>query len=78
MILITVIDIIILINYFNKKGQDMDKKEIEQKKFQVRIPKDMWLFLRKTSTENEISMNAIINNCIDKYRKDIKSILTSK
>lgn len=38
------------------------------KTFNVRIPKELWLFLRKHSIDLEISMNQIIVNCMMSYK----------
>lgn len=43
------------------------------KSFQVRLPKDIWVFLKKTSAEQERSMNEIIQECVKKYVKRIDS-----
>lgn len=38
------------------------------KAFNVRIDKDLWLFLKQTSIRREMSMNEIISECIQKYK----------
>lgn len=42
------------------------------KNFQVRLEKDLWLFLKKVSYEKEISMNAVITLLIANYKKKYK------
>lgn len=41
----------------------------EVKYFQVRMPKDLWLFLKQVSAEKEIPMAEIINKSIAKLKK---------
>jgi predicted DNA-binding protein len=43
------------------------------KAFQVRLPKDIWVFLKKISAEQERSMNTIIQECVNKYIKKVDS-----
>lgn len=50
------------------------KEEI--KTFNMRIPRDIWLFLKKTSADQDISMTEIIVRCVDKYKKRLESKLT--
>jgi hypothetical protein len=44
----------------------------------LRIPKDLWDFLKDKSKEKEISVSAIINNRLIKYKKSCENKLTSK
>jgi|HubBroStandDraft_3_1064219.scaffolds.fasta_scaffold378296_1 predicted HicB family RNase H-like nuclease len=46
------------------------------KNFSIRLPKEIWTFLRNESTEQEISMNNIIVNCIEKLKKKRERELT--
>lgn len=52
------------------------QKNKDIKMFQIRMPKDMWVFLKKTSVDQEISMMDIIVRCVDKYKKRIENKLT--
>ena len=50
----------------------------ELKSYNIRIPKDMWLFLKYNSLEKEESMNSIINKLLIKYKKRIENKLTNE
>lgn len=39
------------------------------KNFLVRMPKDLWLFLKKYSAENEVSMIEVIIMLITKFKE---------
>jgi hypothetical protein len=41
----------------------------EHKAFNLRLPKDLWVFLRNESTSKEVSMNSIIIESIYKLKK---------
>lgn len=41
----------------------------ELKAFNVRIPKELWSFLKKDALDKEISLNVLINLCLKKYRE---------
>jgi hypothetical protein len=56
----------------------MKKNNQELKAFSVRMPKDMWIFLRTESLRLEVSMIEIILKCVDKHRKIIEKRLTPK
>ncbi len=58
----------------------MTPKKINKdiKAFQMRMPKDMWIFLKKTAIDQEISMMDIIVRCVDKYKKRIENRLTDE
>ncbi len=47
----------------------------EIKTFNVRVPKEMWVFLKYHSIHNETSLNAIVNQCLIKYKKNIDNKL---
>lgn len=50
----------------------------EKKSFNVRLSKDLWVFLKKESLTREVSMTEIIENCIIKLKDKIdKKALTS-
>lgn len=40
-----------------------------EKPFQIRVPKDIWVFLKKNSVDLEKSMNSIIIERLKKYKK---------
>ncbi len=46
------------------------------KAFQIRIPRNSWVFLRKKSIYLDKSMNEIIAELILKYKKECKKKLT--
>ena len=48
---------------------------VEEKAFQVRLPREMWLFLRNKSTEIDKSMNYIIIQLLKKYMENTKKDL---
>lgn len=41
----------------------------EIKAFNIRVPKELWVFLKKQSIEQEKTMNAIIQTVLEKYKK---------
>lgn len=51
-----------------------NKQEI--KSFNMRVPRDTWLFLKKVSAEQGISMTEIIIRCVEKYKKRLENKLT--
>ena len=48
----------------------------EIKSFQMRLPRDLWLFLKKVSAENDTSMMDIFITCLEKYKKSYEKKLT--
>lgn len=46
------------------------------KAFNIRIPKDIWVFLKKKSIDQEKAMNAIVIDCLEKYKKKCEKKLT--
>lgn len=56
----------------------MKKKTINKdiKMFQMRMPKELWIFLKKTAIDQEISMMDIIVRCVNKYKKRLENKLT--
>lgn len=46
------------------------------KTFNMRMPKDMWMFLKKTAASEEQSMTDIMMGCLEKYRKKMQYKLT--
>jgi len=55
----------------------MTKDTNNIKTFNMRMPKDMWMFLKNAAAQQEISMTEIIVRCVDKYKKKFDSRLTS-
>ncbi len=54
-----------------------EAKEVKELKiFNMRMPKDMWMFLKKTAAHQEMSMTEIILYCVEKYKKRFASKLT--
>lgn len=50
---------------------------MEEKTFNVRLPKELWTFLKKKSMQEEISMAKIIHKSISRMKKkDDKKKLT--
>ncbi len=54
----------------------MAKDTSDIKTFNMRMPKEMWLFLKKTAASQEVSMTDIILRCVDKYKKKLENKLT--
>ena len=54
----------------------MSKKNDEIKAFNVRLPKELWVFLKNRSAEQEEPMGTIIMRCIEKYKKRFDDRLT--
>lgn len=46
----------------------MAKKLQEIKTFNVRMPRDTWVFLRNIATETDLSLNSIIIRLIERYK----------
>ena len=49
----------------------MMKNETVLKTFNLRVPKEMWIFLKRCAAEEETSMTNIIIRCIDSYKRKI-------
>lgn len=47
------------------------------KAFQIRLPKEIWAFLKKKSVDRELSMNQMIIECLTKYKNKSENKLTS-
>ena len=54
----------------------MSKESIEIKNFNMRISKDLWLFLKHEAATKDTSMTDIIVSCIEKHKKKVESKLT--
>lgn len=48
------------------------------KVFNIRMPKETWLFLKKTAAAQEVSMTDIILRCVNKYKNKLESKLTDE
>lgn len=54
----------------------MAKQAPEMKCFNMRIAKDLWVFLKNEATATETSMTDIISACVVKHKKLIERKLT--
>jgi hypothetical protein len=54
----------------------MTKENEDMKLFSIRLPKDVWIFLKKTSADQGIPMSEIVIRLLEKYRKKIENKLT--
>lgn len=48
------------------------------KTFNMRIPRDIWVFLKKTAIDQDESMTDIIVRCVEKYKRKIDNKLTKQ
>jgi ATP-dependent protease Clp ATPase subunit len=46
------------------------------KAFNIRLPKEIWAFLKKQSIDQEKAMNVIVVDCLEKYKKKFEKKLT--
>lgn len=51
----------------------MLKEKIETKTFNMKMPKELWMFLKRTAADKEVSMTEIVNTCVEKYKKRLDS-----
>jgi predicted DNA-binding ribbon-helix-helix protein len=49
----------------------------ETKPLTLRLKKTTWSFLKKKAVDREMSLAALINECLDKYKKKCEKSLTS-
>ena len=54
----------------------MTAKKQKIKAFTARMGKDLWVFLKEQSIEKEESMNSMIVDCLEKYKKRCERRLT--
>jgi hypothetical protein len=47
----------------------MSKEKVEMKTFNMKMTKELWLFLKRNAVAKELSMTEIVNTCVEKYRK---------
>lgn len=46
------------------------------KTFNVRIPKSLWAYVKKLSVDRDQSMNSLLINLLEKYKKNNENKLT--
>ena len=49
----------------------------EMKSLNLRMKKETWSFLRRKAFDREMSLSALINECLDKYKSKVEKRLTS-
>lgn len=49
----------------------MRKKQEKEKAFSVRMPKEIWAFLKMDAANKETTMNNIIIGCVKKYMEKV-------
>lgn len=49
----------------------------QKKIFNVRLDRDLWSFLKKKGVDRELSLNEMIIDLIEKYKKKCEKKLTS-
>ena len=54
----------------------MSKDNKDIRTFNMRMPTDLWLFLKNQSALQQVSMTEIIIRCVDKYKKKFDNKLT--
>lgn len=52
--------------------------ESKLKTFNVRIPQELWTFLKYDSFDKGVSMNSIVTECLNKYKRKMDNKLISK
>jgi predicted DNA-binding protein len=53
-------------------------KQKDVKSFNVRLPRETWIFLKKVSAEQERSMAEVVAACVEKYKKRLENKLTDE
>jgi predicted HicB family RNase H-like nuclease len=56
----------------------MQKKREEKHPIITRVSPEMYEFLRHTSFEKRISVNSIVTDCLEKYKKRIEKGVDTK
>jgi hypothetical protein len=51
----------------------MNKENEEYHNYNMRMPHEIWMFLKKTAAEQRVSMSEIILRCVEKYKKKVES-----
>jgi hypothetical protein len=54
----------------------MGKTTEDMKTFNMKMPKETWMFLKQTAATQEESMSSIILKCVEKFKKRVESKLT--
>lgn len=49
----------------------MKRDVSDLKNLSLRLPREMWAFLKVTAVEQQVSMTDIVIHCVDKYRKKL-------
>ncbi len=52
------------------------KEYSKLKSFNVRLPHNVWKFLKMVAAEQERSMTDVIVECVDKYKRRLQNKLT--
>jgi hypothetical protein len=55
----------------------MISKIDNRKCFNMRMPKDVWMFLKTQSLHNDVTMTEIIISCVEKYKRNVEKKLTN-
>lgn len=58
----------IIISIITPYGEPMCPKQDEIKQLLIRLPRNVWYFLKLRSAEKECSMNEIINEALEIYK----------
>lgn len=53
----------------------MAKDQGELKHFTMRMPKELWLFLKSHGAKKEMSMTDIIVMCVEKYKNRVERVV---
>lgn len=56
----------------------MSKENTDLKTFNMRMPRETWLFLKKQAALQEVSMTEIILRCVEKYKRKFDNKLTDE
>ncbi len=54
----------------------MTNETIEYKSFNLRMKKELWMFLKKTAASHEMNMSEILLSCLEKYKRKLENKLT--
>jgi ABC-type enterochelin transport system permease subunit len=55
-----------------KRTIKMAKEDKDIKVFSLRVPRDLWLLLKRASLDQEVSMTNLIVQCLEKNKKSLK------
>ncbi len=59
-------------------GRNKRQGTEELKNFSIRMPKDLWVFLKMITIESEESMADIVNNCLRRYKNKVEAVIEKK